>query len=152
MLRTAERYFDVVLAAESLRVLQRQQVARAHAEAMDRFRLGDVPIHTHEAAARLEAIRAQVLAAETQLELARTAFADATGLADGRLDLRLPAAGPGGGAPLPALAQWLADAKTRNCSCASSSPPPNSRSRRRPSSTRSRRRRSMSSPRSGRTA
>lgn len=116
MLRTAERYFDVVLAAESLRVLQRQQdaVARAHAEAMDRFRLGDVPVtDTHEAAARLEAIRAQVLAAETQLDLARTAFADATGLADGRLDPL--AAGPaGGGAPLPALAQWLADAKTRN--------------------------------------
>ncbi len=116
MLRTAERYFDVVLAAETLRVLQRQQdaLARENAEAQDRFRLGDVPVtDTHEAQARLEAIRAQVLAARTQLELARAAFADATGLANAELQT-LGANQDAGVAQLPALAQWLADARTRN--------------------------------------
>ncbi len=116
MLRTAERYFDVVLAAETLRVLQSQQrsVARENVEAKDRFRLGDVPItDTHEAAARLEAIRAQALAAETQLELARAAFADATGLANAELNT-LTSKGGRDVAQLPTLAQWLAEAKARN--------------------------------------
>lgn len=116
MLRTAERYFDVVLAAETLRVLQRQQesVARENVEAQDRFRLGDVPVtDTHEAAARLEAIRAQALAAETQLELARAAFADATGLAHAELNT-LAAQGGRDVTQLPALEHWLAEAKARN--------------------------------------
>ncbi|HMN75061.1 MAG TPA: TolC family protein [Burkholderiaceae bacterium] len=118
MLRTAERYFDVVLAAQTLRVLRRQQdaLARESVEAQDRFRLGDAPVtDTHEAQSRLEASRAQVLAAQTQLELAQTAFADATGLANA--ELRAPGANAeadAGLASLPALAQWLADTKTRN--------------------------------------
>lgn len=116
MLRTAERYFDVVLAAETLRVLRRQQDAltRQNVEAQDRFRLGDAPItDTHEAQSRLEAIRAQVLAAQTQHELARAAFADATGLPNAELKA-LGANANAGVASLPALSQWLADAKTRN--------------------------------------
>ena len=116
MLRTAERYFDLVLAAETLRVLERQQlsVARENAEAKDRFRLGDVPVtDTHEAAARLEAVRAQVLAAQTQLELARAAFADVTGIAGAELKTPVAMAGAGAQPPQP-LAQWLAEAKARN--------------------------------------
>ena len=65
MLRTAERYFDAALAAESLRVLRRQQgaVERSLLEARDRFKLGDAPVtDTHEAAARAQAVRAEVLA------------------------------------------------------------------------------------------
>jgi len=116
MLRTAERYFDLVLAAETLRVLERQQasVAKENVEANDRFRLGDVAVtDTHEAAARLEAVRAQVLAAQSQLELARAAFADTTGLAGDGLKPLGAKAGAGADAALP-LAQWLADAKARN--------------------------------------
>jgi outer membrane protein len=54
-----------------------------------------------------------VLAAQTQHELARAAFADATGLPNAELKA-LGANANAGVASLPALSQWLADAKTRN--------------------------------------
>ncbi len=116
MLRTAERYFDAALAAESLRVLRRQQAAveRTATEIRDRFRLGDVPVtDTHEAAARAEAIRADVLAAETNLQLKQAALADVTGLPPTEWQGLLPA---GAAVPkdVPPLAQWLADAKASN--------------------------------------
>lgn len=82
MLRVAERYFDAALAAEALRVQQRQQrsVQRSLAEARDRFALGAAPVtDTHEAAARAQAVRAEVLSAETALALKRNALADITG-------------------------------------------------------------------------
>jgi len=116
MLRTAQRYFDVLLAAESLNVLQRQQTAveRAGTEARDRFRLGDTPItDSHEAAARVEAIRAQVLAAETQLQLARAALSDATGLPADDLPALAPTALTGA-TELPPLDTSLADARANN--------------------------------------
>ena len=83
MLDTAQRYFDVALAGESLRVRRGQQkaVASALTQAQDRFKLGDVPVtDTHEAAARHQAIAAQALALETDLQLKQAALADATGL------------------------------------------------------------------------
>jgi outer membrane protein len=83
MLTTAQRYFDVVLAADALRVVRQQQVAVNNAliETQDRFRIGDVPVtDTHEAAARADAITAQGLALETDLQLNQAAFTDATGL------------------------------------------------------------------------
>ncbi len=116
MLRTAERYFDAALAAESLRVLRRQQAAveSAYKEVRDRFKLGDVAVtDTHEAAARAEAIKAEVLAAETQLQLKQAALADVTGLPP----TELQALAPAGLAPVPdvpPLAQWLAEAKASN--------------------------------------
>jgi outer membrane protein len=116
MLRTAERYFDAVLAGESLRVLRRQQAAvdRASAEVRDRFRLGDVPVtDTHEAAARAEAIKAQVLAAENELQLKQAALADATGLPATELQALAPA-GAVIAQDVPPLAQWLAVAKASN--------------------------------------
>jgi outer membrane protein len=82
VLRVAERYFDVALATEALRVLQRQQqaVERSLAEARDRFKLGDAPVtDTHEAAARAQSVRAEVLAAQTQLTLKQAALNDITG-------------------------------------------------------------------------
>ncbi len=116
MLRTAERYFDAALAADSLRVLRRQQAAveRTTTEIRDRFRLGDLPVtDTHEAAARAEAIRADVLAAETNLQLKQAALADVTGLAPTELQALAPvdAVAPIG---VPPLAQWLAEARTSN--------------------------------------
>ncbi len=115
MLNTAQRYFDVMLGGESLRVLRQQQVAveRAHVEMKDRFQLGDVPVtDTHEAAARAEAIAAQMLVLETELQIKQAAFTDATGLQATAL------------APLhssqaavfdaKALDHWLAQAQARN--------------------------------------
>lgn len=116
MLRVAERYFDAALAAEALRVQQRQQqaVERALTEVRDRFKLGDVPVtDTHEAEARAEGMRAEVLAAESVLQLKRSALADATGWADAQMQtLSLP----DGAAPrdVSALQQWLADARSSN--------------------------------------
>ena len=116
MLNTAQRYFDVVLAQESLRVLRQQQAAvdQALTEARDRYRLGDVPVtDTHEAAARSEAIAAQRLALETDLQLKQAAFTDATGLQPEAGQMLLPARDA---APLdtPALAFWLSEAVAHN--------------------------------------
>jgi outer membrane protein len=110
MLRTAERYFDLALAGEQLRLIARQldAVTRAQAEAQDRFALGDQPITgVHEATARAEALRAQQLAAQAQLELRRAALADLTGLPPAQIDaLALPARLPED-ADVGELAPWL---------------------------------------------
>lgn len=115
MLRVAERYFDVVLAADTVRVLQRQQAAveRALVETRERFQLGDVKVtDTHEAAARADAVKAQVLAAEADLQVKQAAMSDLTGLAPGQLPLRQPLDAP---PPAPgSLDQWLAKAQARN--------------------------------------
>ena len=117
MLNTAQRYFDVMLAAESLRVLRQQQVAvdRAQVEMKDRFQLGDVPVtDTHEAAARSEAIAAQIVALETELQLKQAAFSDSTGLQAGALaSLRAPAQ-VAAGFDAKTLAFWVAEAESRN--------------------------------------
>jgi outer membrane protein len=116
MLNTTQRYFDVVLAGESLRVLVRQQAAvdRSLAETRDRFRLGDVPVtDTHEAAARAEAIAAQRLALDTELQLKQAAFTDATGLPAVPAQLMLPAR-DAATADTQALAFWLAEAEAHN--------------------------------------
>ncbi len=116
MLHTAERYFDLALAQESLRVLQRQQesVEHAAAEAQDRFKLGSAPItDTHEAQARLAAIRAQVLAAQTDLQVKRDLLADSTALPAATLSAELPR--PEGAIPPPrALETWIAEALAGN--------------------------------------
>ncbi|MDE2081904.1 MAG: TolC family outer membrane protein [Burkholderiales bacterium] len=116
MLRTAERYFDLALAQETLRVLQRQSeaVARAAAEAQDRFKLGSAPItDTHEAQARLAAIRAQLLAAQTELEIRRERLADSTALPPATLVAELPAAVPVRPPPR-SLQAWRTDAEAGN--------------------------------------
>jgi outer membrane protein len=82
MLRTAQTYFDLALAGEQLRLIERQldAVTRTRTEAKDRFRLGDRPItDVHETTARAEGLRAQQLAARAQLELRRAALANLTG-------------------------------------------------------------------------
>ncbi len=116
MLTTAQRYFDVVLAADALRVLRQQQVAviSALTETQDRFRLGDVPVtDTFEATARVEAITAQGLALETDLQLKQAAFTDATGLQANTVQWMAP-----GPATTPvsnqALAFWVAESEARN--------------------------------------
>lgn len=116
MLRTAERYFDVLVAAENLRMLQQQQnaVARALDEAKDRFRLGDAPVtDTHEAAARAETIRAQVLAAEMDLQVKQAAFADLTGAQPQGLATLRPDT-VAAQRKLEPLETWLANAERNN--------------------------------------
>jgi outer membrane protein len=116
MLRVTEHYFDAALAAETLRVMQRQlgAVERALAEAQDRFKLGDAPVtDTHEAAARAEGMRAEVLAAESALQLKRSALADATGWSDAQMQSLVL---PDGAVPqdMAALQQWLAEVRASN--------------------------------------
>jgi outer membrane protein len=113
MLRTAQTYFDLALAGEQLRLIERQLDAVTHAqtEAQDRFKIGDKPItDVHEATARADALRAQQLAAQTQLELRRVALADLTGLADqlpaDATGLALPSTLPDD-ADVGQLADWL---------------------------------------------
>ncbi len=116
MLRAAERYFDLAVAEEAVRVARRQRdaVQRAATQARDRFDLGDAPItDTHEAAARLAAIRAQVLAGESDVQIKRNVLADTTGLPAPGLAAGLPA-GTGAAAPLEPLASWLAQAQAGN--------------------------------------
>lgn len=115
ILRTAQRYYDVVLARESLRVLQRQQSSldKTLTEVKDRFKLGDVPItDTHEATARAQAIKAQVLAAQTELQVREVALSDLSGLPSNTLSPQAPA--PGVARAPAALEDHLAKAQTQN--------------------------------------
>lgn len=83
ILRTAERYFDVLVAEHKLGQLRQQLTAieRLQAQTRTRFNLGDTPItDVHEIDASAQAIQAQVLLADVDLQLKQTAFMDATGL------------------------------------------------------------------------
>ena len=117
MLRTAEHWLAVSLATEALRVAssQQQAVDRTLAEATDRYRIGDAPVTgTHEARARAESVRAQVLAARTDREIRLDALADLTGLP--REVLLDGPARPGAppAAPLDPLARWIDEAAQHN--------------------------------------
>ncbi len=116
MLHTAQAYFEAALAGEKLRLLQQQQqaVARAATEAQDRFRLGDKPVtEVHEAAARLATLKADVLAAQTQLAIAQQALEDLTGLGSPADGLALPQGGPRTD-DLGTLPEWLARAERQS--------------------------------------
>lgn len=93
MLLTAKRYFTVLLAERQQQVLNKQYAAvnRALIEAKDRFSLGDSPIiDTHEAAARASNLQAQVLAAESEVQMARRVLAESTRLSPSQLAPRPP--------------------------------------------------------------
>jgi outer membrane protein len=119
MLRTAERYFDLALAEETLRVLRLQldAVQRATTEAQDRFKLGSVPVtDTYEARARMAGVRAQTLAAETDVQVKRHLLSASTGLPATTLVARLPALLPdmAGGVTARPLEIWLTEAEANN--------------------------------------
>lgn len=115
-LRTAERYVDVAMAAARLRVLTQQAhaVSQSAQETQDRFKLGDVPVtDTHEAAARLADVQAQVLAAQTDLQVKQAALSQLTGLPVAQWQVPVPVhevSLP----PLAAVDTWLADAQADN--------------------------------------
>lgn len=82
IMRTAQRYLDVVAAEQSLSILQRQQLAvnQAAAEITKRQRVGDASMmDVQEAQARVSSVRAQVLNLESNLEMKRLAYRQLTG-------------------------------------------------------------------------
>ena len=82
IMRTAQRYFDVVGAAQTLSVLQRQQKAmqQAAAEISKRQSVGDASVmEVQEANARVSEIRAHVLTHENNLATKRVAYRQLTG-------------------------------------------------------------------------
>lgn len=88
MQRVAQAYFDTLLAADALATIKVQQTAIAEAldSAKARFKEGDVAIiDTHETQARYDMLSSQVLEAESNLQLARAALADITGVQDAAL-------------------------------------------------------------------
>lgn len=116
MLRVAQRYFDVLVASETLRLLRQQQTAVEHAldEAKDRYKIGSAPVvDTYEAAASAENIKAQVMAAETDLQLKQVAFADLCGNEPAEL-ARLKSTADVFPGALPPLANWLTEASLHN--------------------------------------
>ncbi|PUE30919.1 hypothetical protein B9Z35_07690 [Limnohabitans sp. Jir61] len=82
IMRTAQRYFDVVGAEQTLSVLQRQQKAmqQAAAEISKRQSVGDASVmDVQEANARVSEIRAQVLTHENNLANKKVAYRQLTG-------------------------------------------------------------------------
>ena len=116
MLQSAEQYFKVALAARKLDLLKRQldAVDKALTEAKDRFALGDRPvIDVHEAKARAEGLRAQRSAYETELELARVALADFSGMDAQPQEFSLPS-GVIGSDSIGEMQAWLDKANRSN--------------------------------------
>ena len=114
MLRSTERYLDAALADWQLRLLRQQEGAadKARVEAQDRFKLGDKPVtDVHEAASRAAALRAQRVAAESELALKRARLADFSGLPANDA-LALPRATPP--AETGSLDEWLGRAAAAN--------------------------------------
>ncbi|WP_051603274.1 TolC family outer membrane protein [Simplicispira psychrophila] len=112
MLRTAQQYFDVAVAQESLRVLglQLAAVQRTSEEVQERFTLGQLPItDTHEARARLAGLRAQQLAAQSELDVKRRQLSDSTRLGGTDLVVHLPSERSPAAAPR-TLDEWQSDA------------------------------------------
>ena len=82
IMRTAQRYFDVVGAEQTLTVLKRQQKAmqQAAAEISKRQSVGDASVmDVQEANARVSEIRAQVLTHENNLANKKVAYRQLTG-------------------------------------------------------------------------
>ena len=117
MLQVVESYFQLVVAERRQALLRRQleAVERALAEAKDRYAAGDLPIlDTHEATARARTLQAQLVAAESEREVAQAALADATGLEPERLDPLPPSASVLSPEPLEPLAHWQEAALAAN--------------------------------------
>lgn len=117
ILRTAERYFDVLIAQQTQHLLRQQQTAltRLLEQTRMRFKLGDAPIlDIHEADARAQAIEAQLLLADVDLQVKQAAFSALTGLqAQGLSELRVDNS-PLGTAPDGSLDDWLQRADRYN--------------------------------------
>lgn len=90
---TAQRYFNLLVAERQQQVLKNQYaaVSRSLTEVKDRFALGDLPVtDTHEATARATGLQAQLLAAESDVQMARSVLAESTRLSVDALKLHVP--------------------------------------------------------------
>jgi len=90
---TAQRYFNLLVAERQQQVLKNQHaaVSRSLTEVKDRFALGDLPVtDTHEAMARATGLQAQLLAAESDVLMARSVLAESTRLSVDALKLHAP--------------------------------------------------------------
>ena len=90
---TAQRYFNLLVAERQQQVLKNQHaaVSRSLTEVKDRFALGDLPVtDTHEATARTTGLQAQLLAAESDVQMARSVLAESTRLSVDALKLHVP--------------------------------------------------------------
>ena len=116
ILRTAQSYFNVLTAAETLRAAQAQNAAigRQLEQSKQRFEVGLSAItDVQDAQARSDLAIAQELQAETALAAARRALAQITGAADNKVVAvreDLPLAGPD---PLE-LGTWIEAARQSN--------------------------------------
>ncbi len=115
-LHVAQRYFEVALAQEALEVTRRQLQAaeRTLDEVKSRYKLGGNPItDIHETQARLDAIRAQMMADESDLQIKQAALSDATGIGMPNITAHLPTKGnlPSAGKTLD---QWNSDVISGN--------------------------------------
>jgi outer membrane protein len=90
---TAQRYFNLLVAERQQQVLKNQYaaVSRSLTEVKDRCALGDLPVtDTHEATARATGLQAQLLAAESDVQMARSVLAESTRLSVDALKLHVP--------------------------------------------------------------
>ncbi len=115
-LRVAESYFGVVVAEETLRVVQAEKAALQHQRdrAKARFEIGQGKItDLHEAQARLDAVGSREVAAVSSLELRRAGFLETVGAAPEHLSPLAPAFRPR--LPEPAnLRTWQARGEDHN--------------------------------------
>ncbi|KXW55332.1 TolC family protein [Ferrovum sp. PN-J185] len=96
ILRTIKKYFDVSMALETVKTTQEQlqAVQKVQGEAQARYKLGDAPIlDVHETTARLDGLKAQLLAVQTDLDIKESALSDATGINIEQLKIMIPSAG-----------------------------------------------------------
>ena len=113
MLRTAQKYFDVLSAELTLDVLLRQQknIQQAAKEITKRQSVGDASVmDVQEANARVSGMRAQVLSQENTLEMKRVAYRQLVGQAPEKLATLSPTA-PFTNADLGDANQWVQRAK-----------------------------------------
>jgi len=93
---------------------QQEALERSWAEAQEKFRLGDAPItDANEAQARALAAKAQVFAAETDLQVKQFALSDVTGIAAQDLHPSIPPESRGP-PDLAALEHWMSEASLHN--------------------------------------
>ena len=116
VLRVAEVYLGVAVAQESLRVEQAEQAAvlQQRDRAQARFEVGHGKItEVHEAQARLDAVQARLLTAQSELELRQAQFRETVGSAPQQLAKLVDGFAPR--LPEPAdLAAWQARGEASN--------------------------------------
>lgn len=116
VIRTAQAYFDVLIAEDSVQLAQAQKAAIVEqlAQAKRNFEVGSATItDTHEAQARYDLTGAQEIAAQNNLEIKRRVLQQLTNSLPGHLkrlegELKLEM-------PQPAdMEKWIADAQNSN--------------------------------------